>query len=672
MLCSSATYSEVGGERRPRILNMLVDIFCMIFSLSLFLPHKKLTRFCYLSNNMSFFSKVRAVFQKGNNSSPARSGRNGFAHGGLQRDSTCGGPNIWPVNSDVQRVIQEGSHLNMKAVVRGMRRTGKTTIVSRLCGYSPPTSYVPSSEISADTLFYRGSAERTGNCSGGGAKVELWDVVDEGISTSRPASITTHPTLADARSIDVYRGCHLAAFVIDRTRKETLEYAVREARHVPPDTCVLFILNFYDAPRDAHVVSDGDVDAACKSLRRATTPMILAASAGRLPPEEYSISATWVSISAATGHGMELLRNAFEIPYSLLKILTLEGRIHAYFQFIEEHRAWLLSERARLHLMEKEKQHRAKGKGRETPETAFCSLPGGGGDALREGEDRGPPPLNVVSGSRTYHHVEEDENGIAKDFFNDIQEEEEGEGEGSDATAKRSSSGSSGGHGKRKAYLGEAVRPKVSLTSSSPSESKTKSAPPMSHVTLATTKPLVAAYSVPSPLVDGSMPQMNVLADDFRDFPHEVLNVGDDHGLDVNFFGSGLSGDGSSHHDAAVSTDKSDDEDDSNLMNANAVPRAPLSIAVESVNEASIPPETLSIHADVKTLLQEMHKALGTSVKEEDTPHMRHENKKGHVRRKKKDAKRNKGKHYPMGRVEGSPEVEGSITDDGTFEVLQE
>ncbi|EAN84963.1 putative small G-protein [Trypanosoma cruzi] len=617
---------------------------------------------------MSFFTKVRAVFQKGNNSSPARSGRNGFTHGGLQRDSTCGGPNIWPVNSDVQRDIQEGSHLNMKAVVRGMRRTGKSTIVSRLCGCSPPTSYIPSSEITADTLFYRGTAGRTGNCGGGGAKVELWDVVDEGISTSQSASITTHPTLADARSIDVYRGCHLAAFVIDRTRKETLDYAVREARHVPPDTCVLFILNFYDAPRDAHVVSDGDVDAACKSIRRATTPMILAASAGRLPPEEYSISATWVSISAATGHGMELLRNAFEIPYSLLKVLTFEGRIHAYFQFVEEHRAWLLSERARLHLLEKEKQHGAQGKGKETPETAFRSLPGGGGDALQGGEVRGPPPLNVVSGVRAYHHVEEDENGIAKDFFNDIQEEEEG----SDARAKRSSSGSSGGPGKRKAYPGEAVRPKASLTSPSPSDPKTKFAPPMSHLTPSTTKPLVAANSVPSPLVDGSMPQVHLLADDFREFPDDVLNVGDDQGLDVNFFGSCLSGEGSSHHVASVSTDKSDDEGDSILMNANAVPRAPLGITVEPVNEVSIPPDTLSIHADVKTLLQEMQKALGTSINEEDTPHMRHENRKGHFRRKKKDAKRNKGQHHPMGRVEGSPEVEDSIPDDGTFEVIQE
>ncbi|KAF8291138.1 hypothetical protein TcYC6_0122240 [Trypanosoma cruzi] len=79
----------------------------------------------------------------------------------------------------------------------------------------------------------------------------------------------------------------------------------------------------------------------------------------------------------------------------------------------------------------------------------------------------------------------------------------------------------------------------------------------------------------------------------FVNFPDDVLNVGDDQGLDVNFFGSCLSGEGSSHHVASVSTDKSDDEGDSILMNANAVPRAPLGITVEPVNEVSIPPATL-------------------------------------------------------------------------------
>ncbi|KAF8288040.1 hypothetical protein TcBrA4_0012830 [Trypanosoma cruzi] len=126
------------------------------------------------------------------------------------------------------------------------------------------------------------------------------------------------------------------------------------------------------------------------------------------------------------------------------------------------------------------------------------------------------------------------------------------------------------------------------------------------------------------------MPQVHLLADDFRDFPDDVLNVGDDQGLDVNFFGSGPSGEGSSPSRCLVSTDKSEDEGDSILMNTNAVPRTPLGITVEPVNEFSIPPDTLSIHADVKTLLQEMQKALGTSMNEEITPHMRHENRKGH------------------------------------------
>ncbi|RNF11891.1 putative small G-protein [Trypanosoma conorhini] len=630
---------------------------------------------------MSLLNRLRRLFERERNPSPARSTGNGSALPGAKRNTTGGGPNIWPVHPDVQREIQRGSHLNMKVVVRGMRRTGKSTIVSRLCGYAPLGGYTPSPEISAGTIFYRSYAGRTGVGGGGssGAKVELWDVVDEGFSASQPSSTARHPALADARSIDVYRGCHLAAFVVDRTRRETLEYAVREARHVPPNTCVIFILNFYDAPRDAHAVSERDIDAACTGLRRATTPMILAASAGRLPPEDYSIAATWVSISAATGQGMESLRNAFEIPYMLLKISTLEAHIHACFHFVEEHRTWMLRERANFLLQEKVNQQALREGGTEPLGAASRPLPtGGGGGAPPRDEGRGPPTLSIVAGDRLHRDVEEDENGIARDFFNDIRgdEEEDAGGAGAGAGRRRSSSGSGSsdsGHRKWMRPPTGAVVPTVSASPPPPPEPTTKLASHASHGAPATITHPAATGSAPVTVIDEDALQMRVPAAGFRDFDDNVLDVGDNQSLDGDFFGSDHSGEDSSRHSAAVATDgDGGDEGDEVRTEFSAHLRAPLAVAEASTNNVQIEPRTSSISADVSALLQQMQSMLGTSVDEEGALHVRHDKRKGQARHKRKDAARSKRRHHHVGQDDGSKGVKNTLSDDGSFEVIRE
>ncbi|ESL09597.1 hypothetical protein TRSC58_02680 [Trypanosoma rangeli SC58] len=572
----------------------------------------------------------------------------------------------------------------MKVVVRGMRRTGKSTIVSRLCGYTPHSGYTPSPEISAGTIFYRSCAGRTRigggggfeSTSGGGAKVELWDVVDEGFSASQPASTTPHPTLADARSIDVYGGCQLAAFVVDRTRSETLEYAVREARHAPPNTCVIFILNFYDAPRYAHAVSERDIDAACKSLRRATTPMILAAAAGRLPPEDYSVAATWVSISAATGHGMDLLRNAFEIPYALLKVSTLEARIHTCFQFVEEYRTWMVSERAKFLLQEQVKEDVLQGSENKPLEATSCSLLRRGADAaLPRGGGRGSSTLNIIGVNRVHCHVEEDENVIAKDFFNNVDKEEDAAGYDAKASGdRRSSSRSDGGQRNCKRSPAESPIPTAPLSSLPLSQSTPKLASSISRGDLGATTPAAAAAaaSVPVTVIDEGGLQMYMPDEGFRNFADDVLDVGDNHCLDGNFFGSDHSGDTSSNHGLEAATDDSSDEGYDVFKNSNACLCAPLKMAKTSMDDAPTESYTPSIYADVSVLLQQMQIVLGNSVEEEGAPQRHHDKQKSRFRHKKRDTTRSKRRHHHVGQVEGSKGVKNTLSDDGTFEVIRE
>ncbi|RHW69529.1 hypothetical protein DPX39_100092700 [Trypanosoma brucei equiperdum] len=348
------------------------------------------------------------------------SGFDSYPRGLIDRCTVGGRTNIWPIHPDVQQAIQLGKHLNMKAVVRGMRGTGKSTVVSRLCGYVPATRYTPSTGISAGTFFYRSRTSTNTMVECGGAKVELWDVVDDATPSG------TSGTVADMHTVDVYRGCHVALFVIDRRRKESLEYVVREAPHVPPTTCIVIVINFRDAPRESLVVSERDVSAVCKSLRRTTTPMVLAVSGGRPPPECYSTSAIFVSISAVTGDGMESLWDAFETPFLLVKVLSLEGEINSCFQHIERHSTRTLDESARRQLHEKEELRRLR-KEREMGETRSGHNPHRGGCAP-------PTPRREVlslthattrgCGDVVCEEEDVEENGIAKGFFDDLEGDE--------------------------------------------------------------------------------------------------------------------------------------------------------------------------------------------------------------------------------------------------------
>jgi GTPase SAR1 family protein len=284
---------------------------------------------------MSVFDKVRSIFKSDKLGSPVGS---------------SGGPKIWTMPPEMQREFQKGVKYNMKVVLRGMRGTGKSSLLARLHGHAFPEKYVASPEISAATIRYQGADVPDDH----GTKVEMWDVVDVGIAPPGKSSATHLCPLADATTIDVYRGCHCVIFLVDPMRKETLDYVYTEARNVPATASILVALNFTDRPKP-YAVSEYDVDALCRKLPRATTPMIVLASQGNEPDTSLSAAATWVSISARTSHGISVLKSFFEIPVSFVHLATLETQMKTIYQKIEVHQAWMLTERARLNFEEKER-----------------------------------------------------------------------------------------------------------------------------------------------------------------------------------------------------------------------------------------------------------------------------------------------------------------------------
>lgn len=311
---------------------------------------------------MSVIDKVRNIFKKDDAgkqpSSPLRN---------------SGAPKIWTMPPAMQKEFEKGVRYNMKVVIRGIRRTGKSSLLARLHGHAFPEVYAPSPEISAATIRFQSSDMPEDH----GVKVELWDVVDSGIvtpaagSSSAAASSSAASSLfasgkkgsatepltlvADASTIDVYRGCQCVIFLVDPLRKESLEYVVHEAKHVPGTCAILVALNFMDVPKHQHIVTERDVDAACRQLSRSSTPMIFLASQGAAPERTLSASASWVSISARTGYGLSVLQSFFEIPVSFVHLAALETQMKGIYHKIEQHQAWMLSERARLNYEERER-----------------------------------------------------------------------------------------------------------------------------------------------------------------------------------------------------------------------------------------------------------------------------------------------------------------------------
>ncbi|RUO96809.1 hypothetical protein BC936DRAFT_141421, partial [Jimgerdemannia flammicorona] len=103
-------------------------------------------------------------------------------------------------------------------------------------------------------------------------KVEIWDVVDKGVSNATPKSdagiklehnaaaipgpskpsmdatrnLTPQEIALDATNINVYRNTHGVIFLFDITKSWTFEYVVRELDNVPATMTVLVLGNFSD------------------------------------------------------------------------------------------------------------------------------------------------------------------------------------------------------------------------------------------------------------------------------------------------------------------------------------------------------------------------------------------------------------------------------------------
>ncbi|KAF9140809.1 Rab-like protein 6 [Mortierella sp. GBA39] len=211
------------------------------------------------------------------------SSQNGAAHAIEPQDHGVS-TKVKPIHASFNR----GIPLNMKIVIRGDIRTGKTSLFERLQGHPFPNehNYRTTAQIQVANIPWQYAHTKDI------IKVEVWDVVDKGVQTgdlkgpssdsalkienntlaspskSNPApDIDSAPHAAfalDASTIDVYRNTDGVILLYDITKPWTFDYAAKALADVPTNIPVLLLSNFTDDSNPRPVVSSGRVEALMK------------------------------------------------------------------------------------------------------------------------------------------------------------------------------------------------------------------------------------------------------------------------------------------------------------------------------------------------------------------------------------------------------------------------
>jgi len=347
---------------------------------------------------MSVLHKFKSIFKK--DAQPPGSPHQGSA----ASSSGGGGPHIWPMSDETKAQLARGVKYNLRIAIRGMRKVGKTSLMARLTGRPVDVrKYTPTPEIAAATIYF---AAGGGADSSEGAKIELWDIVDEAAAPAqgtpgKKGSPAAPPVAAaDASTVDVYRGCTAVIFVVDATRRETFDYVARLLPDVPPTVAVLVALNFSDCDEGARAVADRDVDELCRSSRGAATKLVLEASRGQAPPEGFAAAASWMPCSMATGVGVDAVRAFFDIPFALAQLDALEGAMRGLYRGVDAVRADMLQRRAEARFASRQASSAvsaASGSGSWTQGSPSTSAPAAAAKAGPSSKSAEPPAAAPTS-----------------------------------------------------------------------------------------------------------------------------------------------------------------------------------------------------------------------------------------------------------------------------------
>ena len=118
-------------------------------------------------------------------------------------------------------------------VIRGVRKTGKTTMVKRMKGQSFDANYEPTPALDAIEIPWRTEF-------GALVKIKVWDAVERYLPGSN------NQPLPDAATVDTLKRANGLVIMIDPRNQESIDLAVDIIGEAPEDVQICVFSNFHD------------------------------------------------------------------------------------------------------------------------------------------------------------------------------------------------------------------------------------------------------------------------------------------------------------------------------------------------------------------------------------------------------------------------------------------
>lgn len=262
-------------------------------------------------------------------------------------------PGIKKLDKELQRKFARGVNYNMKVVIKGDSRTGKSSLFLRLKGYGFEDNYVPTENLNVTSINWNYKA--TDDI----VKIDLWEAIDAATkrsinyvdlkleNKSEPVSpddskqndhfhenqqnnnvkqLPIKPTITNtnislngsslnpipesakqslaelSENLDVYKGAHAVLLVMDMTKSWTFKYIQNELPKIPKQISILIIANHRDQGHH-RTVSPEQVKAFIEGLDRSPCDGVV----------------MYTEASMKNGFGLKLIEKFFNIPFLRLQ-----------------------------------------------------------------------------------------------------------------------------------------------------------------------------------------------------------------------------------------------------------------------------------------------------------------------------------------------------------------
>ena len=335
----------------------------------------------------------------------------------------------------MQKKLQKGVKYNMKVLIRGERRSGKSSLLRRLQGKYHDEGYNQTPQLNAATVHW--CSEFTQDP----VKVEVWDVVDSGFITQELEdhhnSLNAPPGIevqvSDASNVNVYRDAHCVIFMIDATKKDALTYLATQLPKVPQNVVILVLRNKCDLVDDI-VISEKDISKILQQHQRTTTQFLSEICGSGKIPDKYSIAPHCINSSMVNCYGIKNLYSYLNIPFQKLRCEIFEETFRQLWSSSQNHisdvkemerpypeyEAWLIEQ--------SQKNQQESKKSPVEDEVKPPLAPKSEGLLVENTTESPQPEYNGKKNNLSFKHQGSfNLNAIDEGFFDDVSDDEENE-----------------------------------------------------------------------------------------------------------------------------------------------------------------------------------------------------------------------------------------------------